>query len=171
MIPGSEIKAKFLVAPGCSNITKEYLKNVNFFDSIVINDKRIIAISPQEELADTYSSSDEIELNDHILIPGLINAHGHAPMTLLRGIADDSALDEWLSNKIWPLEQKFVDEQFVADGTELAISLEKPRFIFPSRIALRKLKADERILPAVLLPIPGKSIQVFRSFGQTSGYK
>ena len=120
--------------------------------SIVINDKKIIAISPHEELADTYSSADEIELNDHILIPGLINAHGHAPMTLLRGIADDSALDEWLSNKIWPLEQKFVDEQFVADGTELAIAemilsgttCFADMYFYPDQVAKAAIKSSIR---------------------------
>ena len=90
--------------------------------SVVIKDKRLVALCSQEELKDKYSSSTEIQLNDHILIPGLINAHGHAPMALLRGVADDLALEEWLNNRIWPLEQKFITPQFVADGAELAIA-------------------------------------------------
>ena len=90
--------------------------------SVVIKDKRLVALCSQEELKDKYSSSTEIQLNDHILIPGLINAHGHAPMALLRGVADDLALEEWLKNRVWPLEQKFITPQFVADGAELAIA-------------------------------------------------
>ena len=90
--------------------------------SIVINNKRIIALCSQEALKDTYNSATEIELKNHILVPGLINGHTHAPMTLLRGTADDLALEEWLNTRIWPLEQKFIDQQFVTDGAELAIA-------------------------------------------------
>ena len=131
--------------------------------SIVIDDKRIIALGPQEELKDKYSSLTEIELNDHILIPGLINAHGHAPMTLLRGIADDLALEEWLSNKIWPLEQRFISEQFAADGAELAIAemilsgttCFADMYFYPDQVAKAAIKSSIRVqLACPILDFP-----------------
>lgn len=63
-----------------------------------------------------------IELSDHALLPGLINMHTHSPMTLLRGIADDLDLHQWLNNHIWPAESRHVSAQFVADGTRLAMA-------------------------------------------------
>jgi 5-methylthioadenosine/S-adenosylhomocysteine deaminase len=63
-----------------------------------------------------------IELADHALIPGLINAHTHAAMNLFKGLADDLPLMDWLNKHIWPAEQKWVGEEFVADGTRLAIA-------------------------------------------------
>ena len=59
-------------------------------------------------------------LESHVLIPGLINLHTHAAMTLMRGLADDLKLMDWLSNDIWPVESKHVSGQFVHDGTLLA---------------------------------------------------
>lgn len=63
---------------------------------------------------------EHIELPGHTLMPGLVNAHGHAAMTLLRGYADDMPLDRWLNEKIWPMEGKWVAPDFVRDGTEIA---------------------------------------------------
>lgn len=62
------------------------------------------------------------ELPNCVLTPGLVNAHGHAAMTLFRGLADDLPLMNWLQDHIWPAEAKWVDEAFVRDGTELAIA-------------------------------------------------
>ena len=90
--------------------------------AIVINDKKIVALCPHQEAADKFITTNTIELDNHILIPGLINAHCHAPMTLLRGIADDLPLEDWLNKKIWPLEEKFISQEFVEDGAELAIA-------------------------------------------------
>ena len=58
---------------------------------------------------------------DHVVIPGLINAHTHAAMSLLRGFASDMPLEKWLNEHIWPAEKKWVSEEFVKDGVELAI--------------------------------------------------
>jgi 5-methylthioadenosine/S-adenosylhomocysteine deaminase len=55
-----------------------------------------------------------------IVMPGLINTHGHAPMSLLRGVADDLRLEEWLNNYIFPLEAKYADADFVSRGTMLS---------------------------------------------------
>jgi 5-methylthioadenosine/S-adenosylhomocysteine deaminase len=63
-----------------------------------------------------------VERPEHVLIPGLVNAHTHAAMSLLRNLSAGLGLDDWLRKLIWPLEARLVDEQFVADGTELAIA-------------------------------------------------
>ena len=90
--------------------------------AIAIHEGQIIALLPQEEAAKRYTADRVENLHEHIVTPGLINAHGHAAMTLLRGFADDQPLNHWLNNHIWPAEKQWVDEQFVRDGTELAIA-------------------------------------------------
>jgi len=84
-------------------------------------DKGIIKdILPISEAKLRYKPQRTITLNDHALIPGLINLHTHAAMTLMRGLADDLPLMEWLDQHIWPIENQHVDAQFVLDGTQLA---------------------------------------------------
>jgi 5-methylthioadenosine/S-adenosylhomocysteine deaminase len=84
-------------------------------------DKGIIkAILPISEARLRYKPQQTITLNDHALIPGLINLHTHAAMILMRGFADDLPLMEWLNKHIWPIENQHVDAQFVLDGTQLA---------------------------------------------------
>ena len=84
-------------------------------------DKGIIKdILPISEAKLRYKPQQTIALNDHALIPGMINLHTHAAMTLMRGFADDLPLMEWLNKHIWPIENKHVDAQFVQDGTQLA---------------------------------------------------
>ncbi len=90
--------------------------------SIVINQSRIIDILPTDAISSRYQATKHIKLENHALIPGLINAHTHAAMSLMRGIADDKALMDWLNNFIWPAEQKWVDQKFIEDGVELAIA-------------------------------------------------
>lgn len=88
--------------------------------SIALLDNKIAAILPTEETS--HISAREIyTLPEHALLPGLINAHGHAAMSLLRGYADDQALTPWLEQHIWPAEAEHVGEEFVRDGVELAI--------------------------------------------------
>ena len=90
--------------------------------SIVVNQSRIIDILPTDAISSRYEATKHINLDTHALIPGLINAHTHAAMSLMRGIADDRALMDWLNNYIWPAEKKWVDEKFIEDGVELAIA-------------------------------------------------
>jgi 5-methylthioadenosine/S-adenosylhomocysteine deaminase len=92
------------------------------YHSIAINEGRISAILPTADARQSYQAQTTLEFDRHALIPGLINAHTHAAMTLLRGIADDLHLMDWLQNHIWPAEQKWVSEQFVHDGTQLAVA-------------------------------------------------
>ncbi|MCP5345874.1 MAG: TRZ/ATZ family hydrolase [Pseudomonadales bacterium] len=90
--------------------------------SVAIGGKRILALLPTAQVADRYPDVPRTSLDEHALIPGLVNAHGHTPMSLFRGIADDVPLLEWLQQHIWPLEGKFVSEEFVHQGAELAIA-------------------------------------------------
>jgi len=90
--------------------------------SVAIDNGRIVDIVPTENATQLFNANSHIEYERHILMPGLINAHTHAAMSLLRGIASDIPLMEWLQNHVWPIEQKWVDENFVHDGSELAIA-------------------------------------------------
>ncbi len=86
-----------------------------------VRDGRIALIAPRA-IALKYRAIETRELEGMLLAPGLINAHGHAAMTLFRGLADDLPLQRWLKDHIWPAESRWVDEDFVRCGTELAIA-------------------------------------------------
>ena len=90
--------------------------------AVVIDGERIAEIGPLAAVRDQFPSVAITTLPGHALIPGLVNAHTHAAMSLLRGFADDLPLDRWLAEYIWPTESKRVDPQFVRDGTQLAIA-------------------------------------------------
>ena len=89
---------------------------------LAIKDGRIHGILSSDEARNLYHTDIELGLPDHVLIPGLINAHTHAAMSLFRGLADDLPLMEWLNNHIWPAEGAWVNPEFVRDGTQLAIA-------------------------------------------------
>ncbi len=89
--------------------------------SIAITGERITAILPRQE-AQAITAGRVIELPGHALLPGLVNSHGHAAMSLLRGYADDQPLMPWLQQHIWPAEAAHVSADFVRDGVELAIA-------------------------------------------------
>ena len=90
--------------------------------AVAVVDNRIEAILPLEEARATFQPSVLVERPGHVLIPGLINAHVHAAMTLFRGLVDDLPLDAWLREGVWPVERRFASAEFVRDGTELAIA-------------------------------------------------
>ena len=90
--------------------------------SLAIHEGRIVAILPTEDAQRRYRGVSETRLDRHVLIPGLINAHTHAAMSLLRGLADDLPLMDWLRHHIWPAEGRWVNEEFVHDGSLLAIA-------------------------------------------------
>ena len=89
--------------------------------SIVINNSIILDIDDTDTINNKYVSKNLYNLNDHCIMPGLINNHTHLSMSLFKGIADDLNLDEWLKSQIWPLETKYVDKEFVELGSKLAI--------------------------------------------------
>ena len=98
--------------------SKECLEN----HGIVIDQGKIIALAPTEEIKNNYQSEHVQTLPHHLVLPGLVNAHTHAAMTLFRGFADDLPLMEWLSEHIWPAESQWVNKDFVQCGTTLAIA-------------------------------------------------
>lgn len=88
--------------------------------AVAIEEGLILAIGPAEDILAEYSAVQTLDGKDRIVMPGLVNGHSHAAMTLLRGVADDLALMDWLNNYIFPAEVEFVDPEFVRIGTELA---------------------------------------------------
>ena len=90
--------------------------------SIVVQGGRIVAVLPSPEAKRQFQAAETIELANHALIPGLVNAHTHAAMSLFRGLADDLPLMDWLQKHVWPAEMKWVGAEFVRDGTQLAIA-------------------------------------------------
>jgi 5-methylthioadenosine/S-adenosylhomocysteine deaminase len=88
--------------------------------TIAIKETDIVAIGTSSDIAARYRANERFVLDDHLLIPGLVNLHTHAAMALMRGLADDRALMDWLRNHIWPTEAQLVSAAFVRDGTLLA---------------------------------------------------
>ncbi len=130
-----------------------------------IRDGRIALLAPRAE-AIRHPATETRELPGMLLSPGLINAHGHAAMSLFRGLADDLALMTWLQEHIWPAESKWVSEDFVRDGTELAIAEQlkggitcfSDMYFFPQVACEVVHKAGIRAqisVPVLDFPIPG----------------
>ena len=90
--------------------------------AIAIDAGKIIALGPVPEILSRYQARELRVMPEHLLMPGLINAHCHSAMTLMRGLADDLPLMRWLSEHIWPTEAKHISRQFVEDGTRLAMA-------------------------------------------------
>ncbi|MCW8906159.1 MAG: TRZ/ATZ family hydrolase [Sedimenticola sp.] len=90
--------------------------------ALAIQGGTILEILPAEEARTRFHPKTTHELPRHALIPGLINAHTHASMSLMRGLADDLPLMSWLQDHIWPAEGRWISEEFIADGTRLAIA-------------------------------------------------
>jgi 5-methylthioadenosine/S-adenosylhomocysteine deaminase len=88
--------------------------------SVAVRAGRIAAVLPTQEATRAYSAAQRVALDRHVLIPGLVNLHTHAAMSLMRGLADDRPLMEWLKEHVWPVELKHVSAEFVYDGTLLA---------------------------------------------------
>lgn len=90
--------------------------------SLVVSDGRILDLLPWAQGRAQYPQAEFVDLKQLCLMPGLINAHGHAPMALLRGVADDLPLEQWLTEAIWPLESALLSPDFVYQGSQLAIA-------------------------------------------------
>jgi len=90
--------------------------------AVAIQEGLIVDILSSTEARERYPNVPVVDLGARVLMPGLVNAHGHAAMTLLRGLADDQPLKSWLEDHIWPAEGRWVAEDFVRDGTQLAIA-------------------------------------------------
>lgn len=111
----TRINARWLIA-------MEPLGEVLEHQAVILQGKRILDVLPQKQADHDYRTRETIDLTDHVVMPGLINLHGHSAMSLFRGLADDLPLMTWLNDHIWPAEGKFVSEAFVADGSRLAMA-------------------------------------------------
>jgi len=90
--------------------------------AVVIADGKILAILKTQQALQQFSTKQHLHLDQHVLMPGLINAHTHTPMTLFRGLADDLELENWLTKHIWPAENALLDAKSVAAGSLLGIA-------------------------------------------------
>lgn len=111
--------ADLLVAGGVV-VTMDADKTLIDNGALVIKSERILAVGKESDLRQKFEAKQTIDAKGKLVIPGLINTHGHAPMVLFRGIADDMKLMEWLNQYIFPAEKKNVDEVFVRWGAKLA---------------------------------------------------
>lgn len=89
--------------------------------AVAVTGGRIVAVLPAREARERFRPAETVERPEHVLLPGLINAHTHNPMSLMRGLADDLPLMRWLSGHIWPAEQSVMSPDFVEHGAELAV--------------------------------------------------
>ncbi len=87
--------------------------------AVAVSGDSIVGVGPAEAIAVEYSSTETVDCSGKALIPGLVNAHTHVPMTLLRGLADDLRLDVWLLGYMMPVEREFVTPEFCRTGTLL----------------------------------------------------
>ncbi len=127
--------------------------------ALAVTDGRIAAVLPTAEAERSIEARRTVELPTHLLIPGLINAHTHAAMTLLRGYADDLPLDIWLRRYIWPAEARWVSADYVRDGT-LAASAEMlaggtttfaDMYFFPEAAIEAALTLGQRIVSGIIV--------------------
>lgn len=120
--------------------------------SLVVDDGRIIDCLPTSDALSRYAHARHESFDQHVLLPGLVNLHAHMAMTLLRGVADDLPLMTWLQQHIWPLEARWVREDFVYDGTLLAaaemlrsgITCVNDMYFYPEEMARALLTAGLR---------------------------
>lgn len=109
-----------LIIAGDYVVTMDESGNVVRDGAVAINDGLIIAIGSATDINNQFTARGNLDGKNRVVMPGLINGHSHAAMTLLRGVADDLDLMDWLQNYIFPAEVEFVDDEFVRIGTELA---------------------------------------------------
>jgi 5-methylthioadenosine/S-adenosylhomocysteine deaminase len=148
----SLISARWIIPVRPANTALEH-------HAIAIRDGVIVDILPLADAEQRYDAHHGIDLPEHILCPGLINAHGHAAMSLFRGMADDNTLQQWLEQHIWPAEAEWVSEEFVRDGAQLAIAemlrsgttTFSDMYFFPNIVA--KAATDAGIRAQITFPV------------------
>jgi 5-methylthioadenosine/S-adenosylhomocysteine deaminase len=127
--------------------------------ALAVRDGRIIAVLPEKQALERFAADERIERSNHVLLPGFVNAHTHGAMTLLRGAAESGRFDHWLKQQVWPLEQRWLDAEYVRDGTELAIAdmvtsgttCFADMHLFPEVVA--QTAADAKIRACIASPI------------------
>ena len=106
-----------LIVKGDHIVTMDPAGTVIEGGAIAVDEGLIIAIGSAADIDAAYSAVETLDGSNRVVMPGLVNGHSHAAMTLLRGVADDLALMDWLQNYIFPAEVEFVDAEFVRIGT------------------------------------------------------
>jgi 5-methylthioadenosine/S-adenosylhomocysteine deaminase len=127
--------------------------------AIAVRQGRIVAIEPEIQALERFAATTRIDRPDHVLLPGFVNAHTCAPMTLLRGAAESPSLGHWLTMQIEPLERRWIDAEYVRDATELAIADMLPSgttcfadmHLFPEVVA--QSASEARVRACVGLPV------------------
>jgi 5-methylthioadenosine/S-adenosylhomocysteine deaminase len=109
-----------LIVTNGTVITMDGARRVLSPGAVAIEGTTIVAVGTPDEIARDYVAADTIRADGAVVLPGLINTHGHAAMVMFRGLADDLALMDWLHNYIFPAEAKLVSPEFVRVGTNLA---------------------------------------------------
>lgn len=131
--------------------------------AVVIHQGKIVEVAAIETISANYQASKTVRLDEHVLIPGLINLHTHVGMTMMRGLADDLPLMQWLQQHIWPAEQQIVSERFVRDSALLGcaemlaggITCFNDMYFYPQATAEAALQAGMRAqLGLVVLEFP-----------------
>jgi 5-methylthioadenosine/S-adenosylhomocysteine deaminase len=126
--------------------------------AVAIANGRIVAVAPAAEALERFQARSVVRLDRHVLIPGLVNLHCHAAMSLLRGIADDMPLMAWLNERIWPAEARHVSDEFVHDGSLLAmaemirggVTCVSDMYFFPEATARAALRSGLRATLGVI---------------------
>ena len=130
---------------------------------VALRDGVIEAVLPRAEAEARFAAYARIELDEHVLIPGLVNAHTHAAMSLMRGLADDLPLMRWLEQHIWPAEMKHLSPSFVKDGSLLAcaemlrggVTCFNDMYFFPEATLEAALEAGMRVsLGMIVFDVP-----------------
>ena len=127
--------------------------------TVAIHHGRIVAVAPLAQALERFAPRETLSRPAHVLIPGLVNAHTHAAMTLLRGAAESPSFEHWLNREVWPLERRWIDAEYVRDGTELAIAdmltsgttCFADMHLFPEVVA--QAAAETRVRACIGLPV------------------
>ena len=101
-------------------LTMDDKMNQHKHGAVAVLGDSIVAVGNEDELKKEYSAKETIDCKGKVLMPGMVNAHTHVPMTVLRGIADDLRLDVWLQGYMWPVEREFASPEFIRLGTSIA---------------------------------------------------
>jgi 5-methylthioadenosine/S-adenosylhomocysteine deaminase len=111
-----------LVVSGATLVAMDGARHVWEDGAMAVKGDTILAVGPSKEIAAQYEATQQFDATGKLIMPGLINAHTHIPMVLMRGLIDDVTLDDWLRNYIFPAEAKNVNEQYVRWGSRLALA-------------------------------------------------
>ena len=111
-----------LLVSGATMVTMDGARRVLEDGAIAVKGDTILAVGPSQEITSKYEATQKIDATGKLIMPGLINAHTHIPMVLMRGLIDDVTLDDWLRKYIFPAEARNVNEEFVRWGSRLALA-------------------------------------------------